>query len=593
MAKDFDWQRDYFHKDYGYGQDDWAPAVAFVRGILENTEDKRCFIRTREYILANNSLLSQSLVQQLGFVREERGIEIIEAKLAQLTENDMATASPWCEKDKYLELVCLEALAKIGGPKARGIIEKHRSDPAKSYLADDIDKLDIAENMRPCVAPRPSDFPEELKKLRTIGEIIVPMCGQPKYNARERAMFLKAFQSLKWPGPIEYLSGDGQTSTFEMKNKVFDHIHDFSDPFSDLGIFLSNPKVEYPIGRRRFADSHSFLSYQVVDGDFYGHEYTWNVQDNTITTHFHQHVPLEEVSLNADGKSVTVSQLPISTGVETRGNVFSKQCTSAVHGVWDNPQKQGKNYYVHRANVMTPYKKLAYFQPLHTPVVNQYGIWLVDESEHPERFFDTDGNCIDIESVIEELLIPLHEPKVMSWTFAQYEPTGTNDRFAGRIAKKMWPDLAPVPPASILDSVMGVHFEVGCCGHAAMQQGTHNGYKHGLDINSDGVIDEQDREILQKHVGQVYRMNIGTWGYFGANWISLGTHSRVQQLAKEADPSIYICSYDYGAGYDPDSGCINLFESPPAGKKLYVEYHYDAPPALGEDNVKVYLHRPI
>jgi len=587
-----DGQKEYFHKDSAYGLNDWEPVVAFVRGLLENTEDKQCFPRTRARVLADNSLLSQTLIQHLGCMKDGRGVEIIREKLARLGPDDRTIASPWCRGGRHLEAVCLEALAKIGGQEARRIIENYRADPAKSYLAAELENLQVSDEPRRCVAPLPEDFPEILKGIRSIHDVLGEGGNSAEYPPNKAQRIIKAWRGLAWPGPVEFFSGDGETTTFKPRNKITDHIHDFSDPFSDFGIFLSNPKVEYPVGRRRWADSHTFLCFQIADGALYGHEYVWNVADNTITTHFHHHVVIEEVTVNQDGQSVTVAHKPISTGVEVRGNVFSRKCTSAVRGVWDNPEKQGANYYVRRANVITPYKRLFYFRPLHAPVVNQLGIWVVDESEHPERFFDGIGNCTDVEGVINELLIPLHEPKILAWTQEQYKPTGERDRFARRIPRKMWVDLSPVPPASILDPVLGAGFEHSHCGNAGIQQDLDNGYRNGLDINCDGIIDEEDKRILARHAGEVYRMNVGDYGYFGINWLSTGQCPRSTNLLTN-EAVIFVCSYDYGAGYDPDTGVVRLFQPAKPGTKLYIEYHYDAPPAEGKDNIKVYLHAEI
>ena len=56
---------------------------------------------------------------------------------------------------------------------------------------------------------------------------------------------------------------------------------------------------------------------------------------------------------------------------------------------------------------------------------------------------------------------------------------------------------------------------------------------------------------------------------------------------------LVICAYNYGAGYDPDSGRVELAEAVKPGTELYVEYFYDAPAAAGQDNIKVYVHPEI
>lgn len=617
MSDDFDWSQDYFHKDEAYGLNDWDPVIAYVRALMEDSEVAWCFEYARKRVLADNSLLSQTLVQHLGRMRDERGIEIIRAKLGHLGPDDVAIESPWCGGGKRFESICLEALAMIGGREVAELVEAYRGDDAKSHLWEEIDGLIVADAPRRCAVPKGDDFPEILEGIHSINEvlrtdedfidgnelpdvlkgtedeqtILAAGKGTPTFTPEAAERILATWRSFPWPGPIEHLSGDGHTTEFELKHRVTDHIHDIRDPFSDFGIFLSHPKVEYPVNRRRWASSHTFLYFQIPDGSFWGQEYTWSVRDNTITTHFREHVELEEVALNEDGRSVTSSRTPISTAIETRGNHFTKTGNSAVRGVWDNPDKQGRNYYVRRGHVLLPYRHLCYFQPLHSPLINQLGIWLVDETEHPERFFDHDGNCVDIEGVVEELLIPLHEPKVTAWNTTQYRPAGPRDRFGKRLPRKVWPELTPVPDASRLDPVMGIPFEAHCCGAAGWERDADNGYRCGYDINSDGVIDEQDRDILARHAGKVYRQNLADFSYFGKNWLSNGYGSRSRNFDEE--PPLFVCSYDYGAGYDSDTGSIRLFDAPDLASKLYVEYHCDVPAREGRDSIKVYLHEPI
>ena len=54
---------------------------------------------------------------------------------------------------------------------------------------------------------------------------------------------------------------------------------------------------------------------------------------------------LEPARTDESGLQVKVARRPISTGVYTRANHFSQRCSSAVRGVWDNPEKKGRNYY--------------------------------------------------------------------------------------------------------------------------------------------------------------------------------------------------------------------------------------------------------
>ena len=121
---------------------------------------------------------------------------------------------------------------------------------------------------------------------------------------------------------VETLSGDGQTTTFPLQYPIMDRVHDRKDPFCDRGIFRCDPKLECPVGRRRWAVSHTFLAYPITDGALYDKEYTWDVRANTITTHFHEHVLLEPARTDESGLRVEVARRPISTGVYVRATTL-------------------------------------------------------------------------------------------------------------------------------------------------------------------------------------------------------------------------------------------------------------------------------
>ena len=399
---------------------------------------------------------------------------------------------------------------------------------------------------------------------------------------------------------IEYLSGDGEKTTFPLRYPIMDRVHDRDDPFCDGGIFRSDPKVEYPHGTRRWAVSHTFLSYPITDGALYDKEYIWDVRTNTITTHFHEHVLLEPARTDASGLRVEVARRPISTGVYVRANHFTKRCTSAVRGVWDNPEKQGKNYYSRRTVILTERQMIIYFPSKHQPILNQCGVWEVDESEHPERFFDAQGICTAPDSVIEELRIPLHEPKIMAgaWKLEQTD-LGHIHFEAGRAlpgSVTLVNNFQPVPPPEYIGPLMGSRFVPGFVGYAAHETKDEGdrppeyaagvGYSGFRDINDDGQIGEWERDFLREHQGEVWRVNVGDAGYFGVGWLSPGLGSAI--IAKQPYRR-FVASYDYGGGYDPDAGGIDLLDSPGPNREVFVEYHYDAPAAPGE-NIKVHLH---
>ena len=396
---------------------------------------------------------------------------------------------------------------------------------------------------------------------------------------------------------VELLSGDGVTTTFRLRHPLNEYVHDIEDPFCDRGIFRSDPKVEYPLGRRRWAVSHTYLAYPITDGAMYDKEYTWDAQTNTLTTHFHEHVRLEPARTDATGWAVQTARRPISTGVYVRANYFTKRPTSAVRGVWDNPEKRGKNYYTRRDVILTGPQLICYFRSRHEPIVNQLGIWEVEDAEQPERFFDAQGFCTDPDGVIRELRIPLHEPKILAahiqlekaeTGFCDFEAPGN----AGD-TEVLVNNFASVPGPEYLAPHLGARFEAGAVGYAAREPGTERvgqkefGYVGYRDVNSDERIDAWEEDFLRRHQGEIWRANVGDWGYFGVGWLSTGYGLAI---TRERPYHRYVAAYDYGGGYDPDRGLIHLLESPGAHRDVYVEYHYDAPAEAGKDNIKVYLH---
>ena len=614
MNQGFDWQKDYYHRDHWYGLNDWNAVIAYIRALMEDSEVPWCFSHTRQLVLGRHTPLSQTLIQYLGRMRDPRGIEIIREKFAQLGPHDRTLPTPWTKADEFLQTLCLEELAKIGGQEVRDFIAQLRADPTKAHLRTAINRLKIAPHPRPARVPLPPDFPAILRDIHSMNGVLrddddnidsLPDCDAGSHDASiiqaaraeqrkrraKRDLIVSAWRGLTFPGKIEFLSGDGHSSTFKLEQRFAGLIHNRADPFSDLGVFNSGPKIEHPPGRRRWAHSHTFLHYAVPDGSLWNYEYIWDEEAGTITTHFREHVPLEPVKLNPDGLSVTVAHRPISTVIETRGNVHTLQCNAAVRGVWDNPQRQGKNYYARRANVLLPYKDLCYFAPLHQPLVNIHGAWIVDESERPERYFDSQGNCIDADVIARELLIPLDEPRVLALSTESYKPAEKRDRFGIRVARSLWPELMRVPSSAKLDRLMGVRFDPQHCGLAGWEMNRDNGYNPFYDLNADGLIDESDRAILAARQGEVYRDNLFQFSYFGENWLATSYGCRSRNFTNHMP--LYICAYDYGAGYDCETGKISLFESPPANVTLYAEYHYDAPALPGKENIKVYLHEPL
>lgn len=613
MTTTSDRLRAHFHRDPWYGHNDWDAVFAFICALMEDSEVPWCFPFAGELIMGTYTPMTQSLIQYLGFMRDERGIDILRNRLESFSPGDRTLQTPWCTAGRPAEEICLEALAKIGGPGVRDIFDTLVADPDHAHLHDTIRSLAIADLPRPAAAPMPADFPEILKGIHSANgfmreddEVVdggddcaqgeeaeesrrKKLVEQEQERRANRQQILAAWRGLPFPGHVEMLSGDGGTRTFELQTPFAGRIHNVADPFSDFGVFLSDPKVEYPTGVRRWAHSHTFLCYQVPDGSMWNREYTWDEQANTITTHFRQRIDAEPVTVNPDGRSVNVAGAPIATAIVTRGNLATGRCNSAVLGAWENPEQEGRNYYTRRGNVLLPYKKLCYVALLHQPLVQVLGLWMADEQDHLERFFDAEGMCTDEAGVIEQLLIPLHEPGVLTLTTDTYQPIGPNDPYGRKTPERLWPELTPVPDPSHLDRVMGARFEKDCGGLAGWEQGTDNGYNPGYDINGDGVIDERDREILAQHTKRVYRYNMMQHNYFGLNWVGAGYGCRSRNFKN--DPPLFVASYDYGAGYDSQTGRIELAEPAEPGSTLFVTYYREAPAAPGEDNIKVYLHR--
>ena len=73
----------------------------------------------------------------------------------------------------------------------------------------------------------------------------------------------------------------------------------------------------------------------------------------------------------------------------------------------------------------------------------------------------------------------------------------------------------------------------------------------------------------------------------GGDWLSTSVC-----LAPEHEPGTQvIADYEFGGGYDPTSGAINLLTTPGPDKPVWVEYHHDIPAAKGTDNIIVHLYR--
>lgn len=393
-----------------------------------------------------------------------------------------------------------------------------------------------------------------------------------------------------------HLNGDGARSRFPgamidpcLQSVAWsDDLHLKNDPFTDGGIYPCDPRVEYPIGRPRWAVSHTLLCYPVADHSLYTHEYTWDMQSGALATHFRHHVPLEECRTDSvTGKTVRVSRAPISQAIE--GNVHYSIPNSAVRGVWTNPEKRGKNLYTRRVVQCLPMLNGVYVQTPFQPVVQCHGVWETFPEDPLQELFEPEtGMCSDAERVIRDLQVPLDEPKL-----AMFLPRLTSVPsllYNGTIS-------APAERLVCIDRTrydhvrrrLGERFREGQVGYAAGHPSiaSGGGYFAEFDFNDNGTIDEQDLAIVETHLGRVVRSNLYVHAYFGPDWLSICVALDVEHRPGR----LVIADYTYGAGYDAASGTVDLFETPGPDQPVWVEYHHDAPAEAGEANIGLHIYR--
>ena len=397
------------------------------------------------------------------------------------------------------------------------------------------------------------------------------------------------------------LSGDGRTTFFPealldpKTGKVGwqDDLHLRDDPFTDGGIYPSDPRVEYPIGRPRWAVSHTLLAYPVADHNLYTHEYTWDMMHGHLQTHFHKHVRLEEARTDSrDGRTVAVLGRPISRTIEA--NVHYPLPNSAVRGVWADPAGMGPNLYTRRVTQLIRMHNSVYGLAPHMPMVQCYGIWAVLPEDPLGEVFDADtGECTDRQRLIEQMRIPLDEPKI-GMLDMPFHPV-PSQAYAGTIGMLSEPEgVVDDRHLARLRGRLGmryVHGQVGYAGKTGRPppDELHHCFTYcpAFDLNEDEIIDEQDEQRLAKHLGRRVRFNLYSDAYFGGDWLTTSI-----ALHPEHVPGIpAIADYEYGAGYDGMAGVIRLFESPGPDKPVWAEYHYDAPADPGDNNIRVHLFR--
>jgi hypothetical protein len=229
----------------------------------------------------------------------------------------------------------------------------------------------------------------------------------------------------------------------------------------------------------------------------------------------------------------------------------------------------------------------------HAPVVQCHGMWDVLADDPIDKTFDRETGLLkDRSRAIEQMFIPLDEPKVglvqMKYKMVPSKLYQTDIGMLG--------DPYGVMDESHLQRArqrLGSKFVMGRVGYGHRNQSDadpdYDGYEHYFDLNNDGVIDESDIERLSKHVGRKVRVNIYHGAYFGGDWLS----TTICLNPEHTMGSPCIADYEYGGGYDAQTGIVRLLETPGPNQPVWVEYHYDAPAEAGENNIVLHLYREI
>ncbi len=388
------------------------------------------------------------------------------------------------------------------------------------------------------------------------------------------------------------LCGDGKANEFpELPPDFVEDMHDATDGASDAGIYPAEPRVEYPPGHPRWAISHTYLAYPTADQTLYEQEYTWDRSTGRLQTHFRRHVVAEEATTDAEsGLTLKVKNSPISTVIA--GNKAYPLCNSAVRGVWDNSEKKGRNYYCRTQVRRCLTHNGIYILVAQSPVIQCHGIWKCEEGD--DAAFGQNGQCLD-PSLLVKTGVPLDCPKLgMTGYVLKREPSsfyGVSVELAEgahvRVGDSMLAALracrdVPFQPHAVGFAGWG-HWD-----HAAHILGVPGHYAVPWDLNDNGMVDASDEESLRANLGRDVRVNYYSAAYFGNDWLSTGV-----LLNPEMRSEPVICSWTQGAGYDSQSGMINLFETPGRGRKVYVEYHHDEPAMAGRNNIVLTIRRPV
>jgi len=311
-----------------------------------------------------------------------------------------------------------------------------------------------------------------------------------------------------------------------------------------------------------------------------------------LQTHFHRHAALEKAHTDAgEGKTVEVACKPICSTIE--GNVKYPLPNSAVRGVWASPDKTGPNLYTRRVVQLIRSHNAVYAFAPHAPVVQCYGLYAVAPEDPVGELFDGQtGECLDTQRLIDECCIALDEPKVgminATYKKAYFSCYESEVDILGGL-------YGHVEQCHIdaLQSRMGQKMLMGCVGYAFENTGQdqpdhcYRGYCNIFDLNGDGVIDEQDFERMRQNLGRKVRFNLYRHAYFGGDWFT--TYVGISPHHEPGEP--LIADYEYGGGYDAQSGVVHLLETPGPNRPVWVEYHHEVPAEHGENNIAVRLYQ--
>jgi hypothetical protein len=398
---------------------------------------------------------------------------------------------------------------------------------------------------------------------------------------------------------VKYLSGDGQTTFFKGalrdpstgRVEWQDDLHLRDDPFTDGGIYPSDPRVEYPIGQPRWAVSHTLLCYAVADHNLFTHEYLWDPVHGHLQTFFRTHVKLERaITDSVDGMTVKAGHHPISTTIE--GNCQYPSQNSAVRGVWSNANKTGPNFYTQRTVRLMPMLNAVYGLTPEQPVTQCHGMYAVLPEDRLETAFDkSTGECVDHDQLIEQFKIPIDEPK-LGMMMPPFHPV-KSQVYEGQVSlvsnHYLMVDEALAAHVSVRRGTQFIPGKVGYAGQESWNGASVDvpGYSANFDINGDGIIDQQDEERVARHLGRTIRANLYLHAYFGGDWLT--TNVCLEPEHRRGIPA--IADYDFGGGYNAQAGIIHLVKSPGPNQEVWIEYFYDAPAQAGTNNIKLHLYQ--